>query len=152
MNVQTNTELGNDTVAQLYNLRDDPGETQNVAAKYPAKVKELETLLEKIKSGHPRCAAARPEKARPENNPRRMTLTAGTRLGSFQIVSLIGAGGMGEVYRARDTQLDRDVALKVLPDALADDSERLHRFEREAKSLAALNHPNIAQVFGIVRG
>ncbi len=81
-----------------------------------------------------------------------MTLPAGTRLGSFQIVSMIGQGGMGEVYRARDTQLDRDVALKVLPDAFADDAERLHRFEREAKSLAALNHPNIAQVFGIVTG
>jgi Tol biopolymer transport system component len=79
-----------------------------------------------------------------------MTLPAGTRLGSFQIVSMIGQGGMGEVYRARDTQLDRDVALKVLPDAFADDAERLHRFEREAKALAALNHPNIAQVFGIV--
>ena len=79
-----------------------------------------------------------------------MTLPAGTRLGSFQIVSMIGQGGMGEVYRARDTHLDRDVALKVLPDAFADDAERLHRFEREAKALAALNHPNIAQVFGIV--
>jgi eukaryotic-like serine/threonine-protein kinase len=79
-----------------------------------------------------------------------MSLPAGTRLGSFQIVSMLGAGGMGEVYRARDTQLDRDVALKVLPDAFADDAERLHRFEREAKALAALNHPNIAQVFGIV--
>ena len=58
---------------------------------------------------------------------------------------------MGEVYRARDTQLDRDVALKVLPEAFASDHERLHRFEREAKALAALNHPNIAQVFGIVQ-
>src|SRR5690242_17530572 len=81
-----------------------------------------------------------------------MSLPVGTRLGSFQIVSMLGAGGMGEVYRARDTQLDRDVALKVLPDAFAEDAERLHRFEREAKALAALNHPNIAQVFGIVTG
>ena len=81
-----------------------------------------------------------------------MALSPGTRLGAFQVVSLLGAGGMGEVYRARDTQLDRDVALKVLPDAFADDGERLHRFEREAKSLAALNHPNIAQVFGIITG
>ena len=79
-----------------------------------------------------------------------MTLTPGSQLGSFRIVSLLGAGGMGEVYRARDTQLDRDVALKVLPAPFAADAERLHRFEREAKSLAALNHPNIAQVFGIV--
>jgi serine/threonine protein kinase/Tol biopolymer transport system component len=81
-----------------------------------------------------------------------MTVPGGapTHIGQFVIVAKIGEGGMGQVYRARDTQLDRDVALKVLPDAVADDVERLHRFEREAKSLAALNHPNIAQVFGIV--
>jgi serine/threonine protein kinase/Tol biopolymer transport system component len=79
-----------------------------------------------------------------------MALAPGSHLGAFRIVSLLGAGGMGEVYKARDLQLDRDVALKVLPDAFADDPDRLHRFEREARSLAALNHPNIAQVFGIV--
>ena len=79
-----------------------------------------------------------------------MALLPGAQIGVFRIVSLLGAGGMGEVYRARDTQLDRDIALKVLPDAFAADAERLHRFEREAKSLAALNHSNIAQIFGIV--
>jgi serine/threonine-protein kinase len=75
-------------------------------------------------------------------------LTAGARLGQYDILSPIGAGGMGEVYRARDTKLGRDVALKVLPDSLAHDSERLARFEREAHLLASLNHPSIAQIYG----
>ena len=81
-----------------------------------------------------------------------MALAAGTRLGPYEILAAIGAGGMGEVYRARDTKLDRDVAIKVLPSALAQDPERLARFEREAKVLAALNHPNIAQIYGIEQG
>jgi len=78
-----------------------------------------------------------------------MSLSAGERLGTYEILAPIGAGGMGEVYRARDTKLDRDVAIKVLPLALAQDPERLARFEREAKVLASLNHPNIAQIYGI---
>src|SRR5450432_2216734 len=78
-----------------------------------------------------------------------MALTAGFKLGPYEILAPIGAGGMGEVYRARDTKLDRDVAIKVLPAALAQDPERLARFEREAKVLAALNHPNIAQIYGL---
>src|SRR5262245_26258618 len=73
----------------------------------------------------------------------------GTRLGSFEIVGVIGAGGMGEVYRATDTNLGRDVAIKVLPDAFAADPERVARFEREAKTLASLNHPNIAIIHGL---
>jgi Tol biopolymer transport system component len=78
-----------------------------------------------------------------------MALAPGTRLGPYEIGAQIGVGGMGEVYRARDTQLQRDVAIKVLPEALAHDPERLARFEREAKTLAALNHPNIAQIHGL---
>jgi predicted Ser/Thr protein kinase len=78
-----------------------------------------------------------------------MPLSVGNRLGPYEILAPIGAGGMGEVYRARDTKLDRDVAIKVLPAALAQDPERLARFEREAKVLAALNHPNIAQIYGL---
>ncbi len=78
-----------------------------------------------------------------------MALTPGTRVGPYEITGAIGAGGMGEVYRARDTKLDRDVAIKILPDLFADDPERLARFEREAKTLASLNHPNIAQIYGI---
>ncbi|MGD0135502.1 MAG: serine/threonine-protein kinase, partial [Bryobacteraceae bacterium] len=78
-----------------------------------------------------------------------MPLSAGTRLGPYEILAPIGAGGMGEVYKARDTKLDREVAIKVLPAALAQDPERLARFEREAKVLASLNHPNIAQIYGI---
>ena len=78
-----------------------------------------------------------------------MFLAAGTRLGPYEVVALLGVGGMGEVYRAWDTKLDRDVAIKVLPEAIALDAARLARFEREAKTLASLNHPNIAQVFGL---
>jgi serine/threonine protein kinase len=78
-----------------------------------------------------------------------MSLTPGTRLGAYEVTGPLGAGGMGEVYRARDTRLDRDVAIKVLPDAVASDPERIARFEREAKTLAALNHPNIAQIHGV---
>src|SRR5271169_5015201 len=78
-----------------------------------------------------------------------MALSAGTRLGPYEILAPIGAGGMGEVYRGRDTKLDRDVAIKVIPPVLAQDPERLARFEREAKVLASLNHPNIAQIYGI---
>src|SRR6202790_5543509 len=78
-----------------------------------------------------------------------MALSAGTRLGPYEILTPIGAGGMGEVYRAKDTKLDREVAIKVLPQALAQDPERLARFEREAKVLASLNHPNIAHIYGV---
>jgi eukaryotic-like serine/threonine-protein kinase len=78
-----------------------------------------------------------------------MRLVAGTRLGPYEVVNALGAGGMGEVYRARDTKLDRDVALKVVPDAFAADPERLVRFEREAKTLASLNHPHIAHIYGV---
>src|SRR3989442_12680978 len=78
-----------------------------------------------------------------------MALTNGTRLGLYEVVAAIGAGGMGEVYRARDTKLGRSVAVKVLPDALASDADRIARFEREAKALAALNHPHIAALYGM---
>ena len=78
-----------------------------------------------------------------------MPLTIGTSLGSYSVTAKIGEGGMGEVYRARDTKLDRDVALKVLPQAFTDDPDRLARFEREAKVLASLNHPNIGHIYGL---
>jgi len=78
-----------------------------------------------------------------------MGLSPGTRFGAFEILDAIGAGGMGEVYRARDTKLKRDVAIKVLPEAVGGDSDRVARFHREAELLAALNHPNIAAVYGI---
>ena len=78
-----------------------------------------------------------------------MALQVGSRLGHYEVTAQIGAGGMGEVYRATDTKLNRDVALKVLPDAFASDPERLARFQREAQVLASLNHPNIAQIHGI---
>jgi eukaryotic-like serine/threonine-protein kinase len=76
-----------------------------------------------------------------------VTLTAGTRLGPYEIQSALGAGGMGEVFRARDTKLGRDVALKVLPESFATDPERVARMRREAQVLAALNHPNIAAIY-----
>lgn len=78
-----------------------------------------------------------------------MALNPGQRIGPYEVIGSLGAGGMGEVYRARDTTLDRDVALKILPPALAGDPERLARFEREAKTLASLNHPHIAHVYGL---
>src|SRR5437868_4291699 len=78
-----------------------------------------------------------------------MPLTAGTGLGPYKILALLGAGGMGEVYRARDTRLKRDVAIKILPEAFATDPDRLARFQREAELLATLNHPNIAGVYGL---
>ncbi len=78
-----------------------------------------------------------------------MTLTAGTKLGPYEIVAPLGAGGMGEVYRAKDTRLGRDVALKILPESFAREADRLRRFEQEARAVAALNHPNILAVFDI---
>src|SRR5213080_2650981 len=78
-----------------------------------------------------------------------MTLAAGTKLGPYEILAPLGTGGMGEVYRARDTKLGRDVALKVLPEAFAKDCERMARFQREAQMLASLNHPNIASIYGL---
>jgi serine/threonine protein kinase len=78
-----------------------------------------------------------------------MPILPGTSLGTYEILSAIGAGGMGEVYKAHDTKLGRDVAIKVLPEAFAHDAERLSRFQREAKMLAALNHPNIATIHGL---
>jgi eukaryotic-like serine/threonine-protein kinase len=78
-----------------------------------------------------------------------MPLSDGTRLGSYEILSALGAGGMGEVYRARDTRLDRNVAIKILPQAFVADAERVARFQREAKVLASLNHPHIAAIYGV---
>ena len=80
-----------------------------------------------------------------------MALSPGTKLGSYEISTQIGVGGMGEVYRATDTNLKRQVAIKVLPDLVAADAERVARFQREAEVLAALNHPNIAHIHGLER-
>jgi serine/threonine protein kinase len=80
-----------------------------------------------------------------------MTITTGTRLGAYEVRAPLGAGGMGEVYRATDCKLGRDVAIKVLPADVAHDPERLARFEREARLLASLNHPNIAAIYGLER-
>ena len=78
-----------------------------------------------------------------------MALTPGTKLGPYEIVAPIGAGGMGEVYRAKDTRLGRDVALKILPESFAREPDRLRRFEQEARAVAALNHPNILAILDI---
>ena len=78
-----------------------------------------------------------------------MPLSAGTRLGWYEILSALGIGGMGEVYRARDTRLDRDVAIKIMPETFAADADRVARFQREAKVLASLNHPHIAAIYGL---
>ncbi len=79
-----------------------------------------------------------------------MQTAPGSRIAGYQIVSLLGTGGMGEVYRARDEKLNRDVAIKILPDTFAHDEDHVARFLREAQTLASLNHPNIAQIYGIV--
>src|ERR1041384_5293296 len=78
-----------------------------------------------------------------------MSMAAGSRLGPYEIISALGAGGMGEVYRARDTKLNREVPLKILPESFATDHDRLERFKREAQVLASLNHPNIAAIYGL---
>jgi eukaryotic-like serine/threonine-protein kinase len=80
-----------------------------------------------------------------------LALTSGTRLGVYDIIAPIGEGGMGQVYRATDTTLGRQVAVKILPDAFAQDPERLGRFEREARTVASLNHPHIAAIYGVER-
>ena len=76
-----------------------------------------------------------------------MSLSVGTRLGSYEVLSLLGRGGMGEVYRARDTKLKREVAIKILPDVFSKDASRVARFAREAEVLASLNHPHIAAIY-----
>ena len=78
-----------------------------------------------------------------------MPLPAGTKLGPYEIVALVGAGGMGEVYRARDARLRREVAVKVLPASFAQDAERLRRFEQEARAVGTLNHPNILGIYDV---
>jgi serine/threonine protein kinase len=81
-----------------------------------------------------------------------LSLQSGARLGAYEVLSALGAGGMGEVYRARDTNLKREVAIKVLPEGFSQDPDRLARFQREAELLATLNHPNIAGVYGLEKG
>ena len=89
------------------------------------------------------------DRLNPYNHACRVALAAGTRIGPYEVTAQIGVGGMGEVWRATDTNLGRQVAIKVLPDTFAHDPERLARFDREAKTLAALNHPNIAAIYGL---
>jgi serine/threonine-protein kinase len=105
--------------------------------------REIESLLE---SHHGTSLLDRPASDR--ESVMRMVLPTGSQIGVFRIDALLGVGGMGEVYRARDTKLNRDVAIKILPPAFAGDSDRLARFKREAQLLASLNHPNIAAIYG----
>src|ERR1700737_1293842 len=80
-----------------------------------------------------------------------MTIAAGTRLGPYEVLSPLGAGGMGEVWKARDTRLGREVAIKVLPSELSSDDDRLRRFEKEARAVSSLNHPNIVTIYEVER-
>src|SRR5206468_1737502 len=88
----------------------------------------------------------------PPTSSQLMSLAPGTRIGVYEITAPIAEGGMGQVFRARDTKLDRDVAIKILPEAFAHDAERLVRFQREAKTLASLNNPHIAAIYGLEEG
>jgi serine/threonine protein kinase len=88
-------------------------------------------------------------RARRYNGAAEVAISAGTRIGVYEVLAKLGQGGMGEVYRARDTRLQREVALKILPDSFAADKDRLARFEREAQTLASLNHPHIAGLYGL---
>ena len=108
---------------------------------------EVESLLQ-----HDRESAQFLEQPAPEAIQAALLLKPGTRLGSYQIIEHIGAGAMGDVYRAHDSRLARDVALKLLPIALARDPDRLLRFEREARAAGSLNHPNILTVYDFVTG
>src|SRR5204863_7661316 len=113
----------------------------------PERRREVESLLAHL-GPLPDLGLVPPER----DNEACEQLKPGDSLGPYRIEGALGAGGMAEVYRARDTQLERDAAIKILPAALALHPERLARFEREAKVLASLNHPNIAQVYGIAEG
>src|SRR4030095_10050515 len=107
--------------------------------------KEVETLL----AAHERADSFLEAPAAKDVRSSKVTLPPGSRVGVYEIRSILGAGGMGEVYRAHDTALKRDVAIKVLPDVFAQDPERIARFHREAEVLAKLNHPNVAAIYGL---
>src|SRR6266705_1940360 len=142
-------------IEELYHTAREREESQRVAflneacAGDEALRQEIESLLaeEKREAGFlesPALEIAAKEMAQDQTRS-----LLGQRLGTYQVLSLLGAGGMGEVYRARDSKLQRDVAIKVLPKAFVDDPDRLGRFRREAQLLASLNHPNIATIYGL---
>src|SRR5262245_13909598 len=144
-------------IEQLHNaLRERPAEERSAFLKAACGAdetlrREVESLIAQPASAEllvDRGVIATVPQAETHANNRSLT---GRRLGVYHVLTRLGAGGMGEVYRARDTNLERDVAIKVLPGALTSDSDRLKRFEREARMLAALNHPNIAQIYGFER-
>ena len=101
----------------------------------------------RMRATPPASCRSRRSRSRRDVNPG--TMLTGRRIGVYQIQTLLGAGGMGEVYRARDTKLGRDVAFKILPRAFTADPDRLARFEREARVLASLNHPHIGAIYGV---
>ena len=111
--------------------------------------KEVESLLDAAGLRSWLSRQSRGDRRRADGQRRHVSVLVGPPLGAYQVQARLGAGGMGEVYRARDTKLGRDVAIKILPRAFTSDPERLARFEREARMLAALNHPNIGAIYGL---
>src|SRR5438046_916603 len=142
-------------VEELYHSAREREESQRVAfleeacAGDEALRQEIESLLAEEKEAKGFLESPALEIAAKKMAQDQTRSLLGQRLGSYQVLSLLGAGGMGEVYRARDTKLQRDVAIKVLPKRFLDDSDRLGRFRREAQLLASLNHPNIATIHGL---
>jgi serine/threonine protein kinase len=124
-----------------------------VAVGVVQRVKDLARIFERVEhndhAAGREAARFRPGETGDQSAARIPTLAAGEKLGPYEILAPIGAGGMGEVYRARDTKLKRDLALKVLPDAFARDPGRMLHFQREAEVLASLNRPNIAHIYGV---
>jgi len=144
--------LNHPNIAAIYGLEEADGKPFLALELVEGEVTEGRPRRETKAAFVFRGPVSQPPGARVESRASDMPLSTGARFGQYEILGPLGAGGMGEVYRARDTKLNRDVAIKVLPETVANDRARLARFAREAQALAALNHPNIATIYGVEEG